>query len=206
MGMVQLNASDHSSFKHVVSEALLNLPAITEAGWTGYGVMAQGFAAIFIKPNSTVESFNETFAPFYNLSKQPGIEGSVGAYQSTWNGYRDTFLRDPNIGTNVQDTSRLLTAEVAQHNTDELVDFIVENSPSTGFNFIGRVNNDERDNTAIHDIWKYSIGLLTVSVDWADNATESVKHQKRLQAVNFSHRLTEIVGSNGGTYINEANP
>lgn len=168
--------------------------------------MEQGFAAIFLNPNSTVQSFNETFAPFYNLSKQPGIEGSVGAYQSTWNGYRDTFLRDPHIGTNIQDSSRLLTAEVAQRNTDELVDFIVENAPAAGFHFIGRVNNDERDNTAIHDIWKHSLGLLSVSVDWADNATESEKHQKRQQAVNLSHRLAAIVGPNGGTYTNEANP
>ncbi|KAA8650336.1 hypothetical protein EYZ11_000705 [Aspergillus tanneri] len=206
VGLVQLNATDTPSFKHIVAEALQRLPAVTDAGWAGYATMAEGFGAIFIKPNSTVESFNQTFASFYKLAQHHGVNGTVGAYQSTWGGYIKNFLKDPNIGTNVQDTSRLLTAEVIKKNTDQLVDFIVENAPAAGFDFVGKVNNDERDNTAIHDVWKHSHGLLSVSTNWADNATESEKHKKRQQAVQHSNRLTEIVGSDGGTYTNEANP
>lgn len=71
---------------------------------------------------------------------------------------------------------------------------------------VGKVNNDERDNTAVNDIWKHSHARLSISIDWADNTTESKKHEKRLYAVQISKTLTKIVGSKGGTYVNEANP
>jgi hypothetical protein len=71
---------------------------------------------------------------------------------------------------------------------------------------VGKVNNDERDNTAVNAIWKHSYALLSISVNWADNATASEKHEKRLHAVQLSNGLAEIVGTEGGTYINEANP
>lgn len=47
---------------------------------------------------------------------------------------------------------------------------------------------------------------MSISIDWANNATMSEKHEKRLHAVQISKDLTEIVGQEGGTYINEANP
>ncbi|GAB1192745.1 hypothetical protein APSETT444_001941 [Aspergillus pseudonomiae] len=206
IGLVQLNATNTSSMKRLIAESVKLLPAITEAGYTGYGAIENGFAAIMLKPNSTIADFNQTFAPFFNLSRLPGIQGGVTAYPSTWDGYVKTFLRDPNIGTNIQDTSRLLTTEVIQEKAEQLAEFIVDNKQGAGFNFIGMVNNGERDSTAVHDIWKHSHGLLSVSVDWADTATDSEKQKKRHQAVQLSKQLTEIVGAEGGTYVNEANP
>ncbi|KAL2818747.1 hypothetical protein BDW59DRAFT_181875 [Aspergillus cavernicola] len=206
MGFVQLNASDDASLTHVLAESMKLLPEVTDAGFTGYGNINQGLEAIFIKPNSTVKSFNETFAGFFNLTQFPSIHGAVGAFPSTWNGYLETIISDPNIGTNIQDTSRLLTADVINREAEELAQFLVKNGAGGGFNFIGKVNNDERDNTAVNEIWKHSHALLTISVDWANNATESEKHEKRLHAVGISETLTKIVGSEGGTYVNEANP
>ncbi|KAK5788537.1 hypothetical protein VI817_009495 [Penicillium citrinum] len=200
-----LNASDNSSLTHLLSESIKLFPNVTDAGYTGYGDLSQGFQAIFLKPNSSVKSFNQTFAGFFNLTQIPGVHGAVGAYPSTWNGYLDKFLRDPNIGTNIQDTSRLLTTDVINQKSEDLAEFLVRNGGG-GFNFIGKVNNDERDNTAVNGIWKQSHALMSISIDWADNATELEKHEKRLHAVQISKGFTEIVGQQGGTYINEANP
>ncbi|KAF7588253.1 hypothetical protein BBP40_005975 [Aspergillus hancockii] len=206
VGLVQLNSTDNSTFKRVVTESLKLLPAITEAGYTGYSSIMTGFNAIFLKPNSTVASFNQTFAPFFNLAQLPGIKGGITAYPSTWNGYMETFLQDPNIGTSIQDTSRLLTTDVIQEKADDLAELILSNSDGAGFNFIGKVNNDERDNTAVHDVWKQSHGVMSLSVDWADTASDAEKQEKRHNMVELSRRFTEIVGSDGGTYVNEANP
>jgi hypothetical protein len=71
---------------------------------------------------------------------------------------------------------------------------------------VGRVNNDERDHTAVHSIWKDSCALFSISVDWADNAPISEKKAKKQKLVDISNQLTRIVGPGGGTYINEANP
>ncbi len=134
MGFVQLNASTNGSLTNLLSESLKLLPEVTDAGYIGYGDLSAGFRAIFIKPNSTVEAFNETFAGYFNLSTLPGVKGVVGAYPSNWDGYLETILRDPNLGTNIQDTSRLLTADVLEEKAEDLAGFLVENR-SGGFNF-----------------------------------------------------------------------
>lgn len=135
IGFVQLNASDNSSLTNLLAGSMKLLPKITDAGYTGYGNIDQGFEAIFLKSNGSVESFNQTFAEFLNLSKTTGIKGAVGAYLSTWNGYLETFLQDPNIGTNIQDTSRLLTANVINEKAEDLAKLIVDNGGKGGFNF-----------------------------------------------------------------------
>jgi hypothetical protein len=71
---------------------------------------------------------------------------------------------------------------------------------------VGKVDNKERDNTAVHEIWKRSHALLSISVNWLDNATACEKEEKRHQMVRLSERFTKIVGPDGGTYVNEASP
>ena len=68
------------------------------------------------------------------------------------------------------------------------------------------MNNDERDNTAVHPAWKESHGVFSMSSDWPDNASEEVKKRGKQRVVEISNRLAEIVGPDGGTYVNEANP
>lgn len=134
MGFVQLNASDDVGLTHILAQSIKLLPEVTDAGYTGYGTIDQGFGAIFIKPNSTVQAFNTAFAGFFNLTQLPGIHGTVQALASTWDGYVEKILQDPNIGTNIMDPSRLLTTDVINEKADELAHFLVRN-PGGGFNF-----------------------------------------------------------------------
>lgn len=71
---------------------------------------------------------------------------------------------------------------------------------------VGKVNNDQRDDTAVHEIWKRSHALLSIGTDWKDNATDCEKAMKRHRMVRLSEQFTDIVGEDGGTYVNEANP
>jgi len=136
IGLVRLNARDNSTFRTIVEKSLKLLPSITEAGYTGYGSISGGFAAIFVRPNGTDELFNSTFSPFYELAALPGVNGSVTGFGNlTWIDYANTFLQDPNIAMNVQDASRLLTADVLEHKASEPVDLIIENGGEAGFNF-----------------------------------------------------------------------
>jgi hypothetical protein len=47
---------------------------------------------------------------------------------------------------------------------------------------------------------------MSFGTNWEDSAPESEKHRKKLQLVEMSDRWAKIAGSDGGTYINEANP
>lgn len=48
--------------------------------------------------------------------------------------------------------------------------------------------------------------MFSITIAYEDDAPTSEKIKKRLQTLDISKRLTEIVGNDGGTYINEANP
>lgn len=209
VGFAQFTTTSNSSFRTVLSHAFKALPRITDAGYTGYGAGDSGYLGlIFIQPNGTDETFRSAFAPLYEIANMTNVTGQIGSFDfPTWMDYLNTFLQDPNIATNVMDTSRLLTANVLLNQTEELLD-LVQDYPEMGlgFNFIGKVNSAERDNTAVHDIWKHSRALFTMSVDWRDDAPEAEKKRLKLQAVEVSGRFAEIVGPDGGTYINEANP
>ncbi|KAK2757894.1 hypothetical protein FQN54_004300 [Arachnomyces sp. PD_36] len=210
VGMVQFNVTDNSTstLRTVLEKGLQTIPSITEAGYTGYGDLSSGFSAIFIQPNGTNETFNTAFAPFYELKELPGVSGQLGSFNfPTWIDYCRMFLRDPNIATNIIDASRLLTKDVLVDRADEIVDLILDYPENgAGFNFIGKVNPAERDNTAVHPIWKESHGVFSLSSDWPDDASEAVKKERRNLVVELSNRLADIVGPDGGTYINEANP
>lgn len=237
MALVQLNATDNSTLRTVLETGLQTIPSITEAGYTGYGDLSAGFSAIFLQPNGTNETYNEAFAPLYELKELPGVGGQIGTFSfPSWIEYCRTFLRDPNIATNIIDASRLLTKDVLLNRANELVDLILDYPENgAGFNFstykspvswhslpsprpllysltnnirhsVGKVNPTERDNTAVHPIWNESHGVFSLGSDWPDNASDEVRKQRKSLVVELSNRLRDIVGSDGGTYINEANP
>lgn len=80
------------------------------------------------------------------------------------------------------------------------------NSANLDCDLVGKVNNDQRDKTAVHDVWKRSHALIGIGIDWKDTASVEERQQKIQHLVQLSERFTEIVGEDGGTYINEANP
>jgi hypothetical protein len=128
----------------VLNAVFRALPRIADAGYVGYGQIAGDrtvgtttFQAIFIQANGTNATFNEGFAPLFELATVAGIKGNVINFElPSWADYINTFLSDPNIAKNVMDASRLLPAKVLLHRSDDLVD-LLSRYPSygAGFNF-----------------------------------------------------------------------
>lgn len=137
MGLVQLNSTDDSTLRTLLEKGLQAIPSVTEAGYTGYGDLKDGFNAIFIQPNGTNETYGTTFAPFYEMKELPGVGGQIGTLNfPSWIEYCRAFLSDPNIATNNIDASRLLTKDVLLNRADEIVDLILDHPDNNpGFNF-----------------------------------------------------------------------
>ena len=101
---------------------------MTDAGYTGYGSTTVGeiIQFIFLQPNGTNLNLESGLNGFDELMQINGSTGiSVGAANFTlpsWEAYTDLFLADPNIATNIQDASRLLTPDVLSEKADLLVD------------------------------------------------------------------------------------
>ncbi|KAK2750863.1 hypothetical protein FQN55_001434 [Onygenales sp. PD_40] len=213
VGLAQINVTDNSALRPVLERTFPAISHVTEAGYIGYGELGNGkghigFQGIFLQPNATNETFMEAFAPFYEIAALPNVSAQVANFDfPSWIEYCRVFLTDPNIATNVIDGSRLLTPEVMTAKAKDLTDLILDNPDySPGFNFIGRVNSRERDNTAVHEVWKKSAALMSFGADWEDNAPQEDKHRIKKGLVKLTEKLGEIVGKEGGTYINEASP
>ncbi|ORY12190.1 FAD binding domain-containing protein [Clohesyomyces aquaticus] len=205
----QYTTNDSTANREVVRRVLEALPAITEKGYIGYGTLADGPVGLILsQANATNSTRDEVLQILDQVGNVTGVETQAGTMEfPTWLDYCDLFLHDPNIATNIIDSSRLLTEDVLVNKTKELLD-LMEAYPDMpgGFNFIGRVNNNERDKTSVHNSWKQSVGVFSMGIDWKDDAPLEEKRRKKLRGVEVSKRLETIVGKGSGTYVNEANP
>ena len=128
VAVFQANMSSPDAYRKVYTRALRSIPAMTDAGYTGYGdtdpVSTVQF--IFLQPNGTNATLEQGFAGFNKILEMNGTDGiSVLAGNftfPTWREYTDYFLTDPNIATNIQDASRLLTADVLLNKAEDIVD------------------------------------------------------------------------------------
>lgn len=68
------------------------------------------------------------------------------------------------------------------------------------------MNPAARAETAVNPQWDLSNGVLSFSIDWAEDAPEDEKRAKRLRLVEMSNKYDAVAGPESGTYINEANP
>jgi hypothetical protein len=111
---------------------------VTDAGYTGYALLAGGFSAILIRPGGSEEHLERGLKGFYDVAEIPGASAAFfNVTYPRWINYTNDFLSDPNIAQNVMDSSRLLTPEIAFNKADQVVDLIfevgIEHAP--GFNF-----------------------------------------------------------------------
>lgn len=141
VAVAQFNVSTAQQFRSIMSTILKTLPEITAAGYTGYGdtdLSAKTIGLIFLQPNGT-DTALESLAPLAALALNPetGVSGLfANSTFPTWLDYTDYFLKDPNVATNVQDGSRLMTPDVLVNKTDEVLDVIMEYADmGAGFNF-----------------------------------------------------------------------
>ncbi|KAF2185562.1 FAD/FMN-containing protein [Zopfia rhizophila CBS 207.26] len=206
--IAQFTTNSSTAQRQLLSGIFKVIPGITDAGYTGYATLGAPIGLVFSQANGTNATANEVVKTLNGIGNITGVETQAGAIEfGSWMEYSASFLHDPNIATNVIDPSRLVTAEVLTKKTEELLK-IIEDFPDlhAGFNFIGKVDNRERDNTAVHSIWKHSRGVFSMNTDWKDDAPKEGIRHKKLRAVEVSKALAKIVGEGGGTYVNEANP
>src|SRR5690606_36040292 len=73
----QFNASNTDAHRKIITEVFKSLPGITDAGYTGYGILSGGFSAIFIQPNGTNATADSAFASLKELASEEGVSGQL---------------------------------------------------------------------------------------------------------------------------------
>ena len=142
VAFVQANTTSTETWRNAYAASLRALPAMTDAGYTGYGSTTVGKVVqfIFLQPNGTdldLERGLKGFDELMQMNDTTGMSIGVGNFTlPSWEAYTDLFLTDPNIATNIQDASRLLTPKVLSEKADALVDLALRYPDATpGHNF-----------------------------------------------------------------------
>jgi hypothetical protein len=133
----QANASTPAARRTVYIQSLAALADIADAGYTGYIDAGIQFQGIFNRANGTNETYLDAFSSLSNLSSVEGVSAAMGPFEfPDFSTYSQSFLKDPNIATNVIDASRLLTADVLRNKGPEIYE-LIERYPElgAGFNF-----------------------------------------------------------------------
>lgn len=134
----QYNTTSDAVRRQVLGNAFKTIPRVTDLGFTGYGTLGDPIGFIFIQPNGTNATADEAVGLLIQAGNVTGAQAFAIAIDfPSWIEYCNAFLQDPNIATNVIDPSRLLTPEVLQEKTEELVSIVVDEFPDlhAGFNF-----------------------------------------------------------------------
>jgi hypothetical protein len=142
---VQVNFSSVTGYRAAMSIILPGIVDMAAAGFTGYSTLALSdgsLGMIFLQPNGTQELLNSGISTLQMLSALDESEGVTGVgilnfTLPTWfPDYTNLFLHDPNIATNIQDASRILTPEVLVNKTNQLINVILDFPDlGAGFNF-----------------------------------------------------------------------
>jgi FAD binding domain len=128
VAILQANMSTPEAYRKVYTQALKSIPRMTDAGYTGYGSTTFGKVVqfIFLQPNGTIATLDQGFTSFNKIVEMNGTDSisvmAANFTMPTWVDYTTAFLRDPNIATNIQDATRLLTPDVLTNKANELVD------------------------------------------------------------------------------------
>lgn len=208
---MQFNASTPEALRKIHTTAFRTLPAITSAGYTGYGLLADTFSGIFLLPDGTNSTFDKAFAPLAAIANTTGIQAELANFDlPSWKACTEAFVTDPNIATNIIGASRLLTDKVLTDDAAVAALSDMAGRDGAAFNFIGKISpSADRAATAAHDVWCDSAALISFGEGWDDDASESVKREKKQHLVALGEELGGIIRSAGqeeGTYVNEANP
>lgn len=136
--VMQYNVTNPLARSSLLDAFFHAIPTITEAGYVGYSDASTGIGAIFVQANGTNSTYESGFERLRDtLSKMAGVSGMMVPIPfPTWMDYGTYFLRDPNVATNVQDASRLLTVDNLESHRQDLI-AIVNDFPDLepGFNF-----------------------------------------------------------------------
>lgn len=142
VAFVQANTTSADEWRKVYVKSLQALPEMTDAGFTGYGSTEVGKLVqfIFLQPNATDRSLKAGLQGFQEMVALNGTGGTYIAMGNmtfpSWDAYTELFLTDPNIATNIQDASRLLTSDVLKKKAEALVELAFKHpGASPGHNF-----------------------------------------------------------------------
>ncbi|EIW73963.1 hypothetical protein CONPUDRAFT_170409 [Coniophora puteana RWD-64-598 SS2] len=207
-------STNSTVLKQVFTESFAMLPALSDAGWGGYGGINETGVGFFdISPNVSWAQANETWNPFFervaNLTSS-GLNITTALtvpYPSFYPLYESMF-RTPTgqNGGNLILGSRLIPRVVIETNNEEMSAAVFE-TPGMTWNFVagGQVSKVDPDSAGINPAWRDAVVHITWGASWDDGATADDIGKLAAGLKEQEARIRALTPTSG-CYFNEASP
>ncbi|KAJ7639326.1 hypothetical protein FB45DRAFT_828189 [Roridomyces roridus] len=211
------------SFVDLVDTFQQAMPALTDAGWSGYYPFEASayFALMYLLPNGDNDKGNSTMGPFIEAAKAiPGVTIKTDA-TLTYPNYQSWFVAnilDPvdvigfnytgagTSGSGVDTASWLLPRALFEDPTQShsMAEAIAAMPAGIGQHVGGGViAQTDPDFNAMHPNWRKSLCDISIFGAWADNATQPAIDAIRTGVTDLLAPLRDLTGADGGQYLNE---
>ncbi|EIW73969.1 FAD-binding domain-containing protein [Coniophora puteana RWD-64-598 SS2] len=207
--------ANRTLIQDLLTESYSMLPALADAGWGGYGHVANDTLQFFyMSPRASWAEANATWAPLfervYNLSAAGALH--VGgaftvAHDDFYALYEQAFPdAEGENGGNVIMGSRLIPREVVERNNTEIARAVFD-TPGMTWNFVagGQVAKADPDSAAVNPAWRKALVHIVWLAAWEDG-TSSEDLTRLAELVGAQSRAMAALTPGSGSYFNEASP
>ncbi|KAH7921694.1 FAD-binding domain-containing protein [Leucogyrophana mollusca] len=203
------NATNSAVLQNLFTELLHIHPALSDAGWAGYGGTSNSsLYFLCVKPNGTEAQANETFSPFLSFAQNLTAQGLTSqwytlGYDSWYELYTLYFSGVGQVGGNIMLGSRLIPRETLDNQSGELSDILFPNGLTWNFVAGGEVSRISPDSAGVNPAWRKAIVHVTFGIDWPLGAT-SEEIDGLIEGLKAEEKALHDLTPESGAYFNEA--
>ncbi|KAH7914858.1 hypothetical protein BJ138DRAFT_1143106 [Hygrophoropsis aurantiaca] len=203
------NSTSAPAMQDLFAEILRLHPALSDAGWAGYGgTLNNQLFLVYIKPNGTEAQANQTFSPILsyaqNLSSQGlSTEWYPMSYNSWYSLYTQFFSGNGQVGGNTMLGSRLLERDALENHSKELADILFPGGLTWNFVAGGEVSKIDPDSAGLNPAWRKAILHVTFGISW-DFGANAKEIQQQIEILKAEEKALHDLTPQSGAYFNEA--
>ncbi|KIM38049.1 hypothetical protein M413DRAFT_13018 [Hebeloma cylindrosporum] len=204
---IQVNFTSPEIAQSVVTELFRLHPDLSDAGWGAYTwVFPEAMMAIFVAPNVTVDEANKRFEPLVSHAMNAtggAVIYTAPAFSNFTAWWKESFQGGPpQVGGNVEISSRLLPREMAKERPEEVARIALSLGVATNSVAGGAVSRVDPESTGLNPSWRKAIAQVYIAEIWEEgaNSTTILASRERLkQGTDLLDKLTK----DSGSYLNE---
>ncbi|KAH7921690.1 FAD-binding domain-containing protein [Leucogyrophana mollusca] len=188
------NATNSAVMQDLFTELLHIHPALSDAGWSGYGAASNStLYFLYMKLNGTEAQANQTFDPFFAFAQNLTSQGLTGLYYSGAG----------QNGENVMFGSRLIPRETLENQSKELSDILFTNQLTWNFVAGGEVSKIDPNSVGVNPAWRKAIIHVIFGFNWPFGAT-SEEIDGLVEVLKAEEKALHDLTPESGAYFNEA--
>jgi FAD/FMN-containing dehydrogenase len=204
------SATSPTTMKKLFTEFVRIHPALSDAGFAGYGAISNtSLGWFYLAPNVSVSAANKSVEPFFEYAQNLTSEGldvtvaMTTSYESFYAWYQSFIASGDQDGNIAELASRLVPRDLFEGDYRQLADALFDiNGIVWHLVAGGAVSKINPDSTGLNPSWRKALVHVTFGIGWDEGAPFSEIEKLRAELALSLKKLSNVM-PNAGSYFNE---